>query len=553
MLATKAAIGWDMSADQTAQKLAEIKAATGWTIPELEDFADKVNMLGDTSAAKESDILEMFQRTGSAAEAAGVSFDITLASLTALRSIGMREETSARFFNAFASKLRTATHLPKKAAAGFKALGTSAKQVEKGMKTDSLGTMINLLERLDKSPDKAAAAINIFGQEWWDEAARMGRAVPEIIKNLKALQDPANWKGSLEKNLNVELSMTANHLERLKALASDVGDRLGRWALPGINASVEGLIGAVERLDNSAGVWDRKTAEYKAEMEERKRLGLDNEQPTEKGGWTDTSEEGGRIQHQKLARLVTGNDNEDRTLGEIITDWALGKKGGAADELREARRKGIANAQDAKTQQQASDINRANQTRTMAQTERQRLSAGPQRPETQQRIAELDKAITRADEEISSLRGQLHARLANANDELSQSRRGPIFGINGPNIPLTGTSGIGKTDARTWHDLRLGAKPILSGNASGSGDAGAQAGNVANNVRSALNGSDLAAAGRQAMDKYAAGLLSGGDAAVQAAASVAGRVNAALSTAGTGGGRAGARLSGQLHDGATGQ
>lgn len=560
-LATRAAIGWDLSADHTAQKLAEIKAATGWTIGELSDFADKVNYLGDTSAAKEADILEMFQRAGSAAEAAGVSFDISLASLTALRSIGMRQETSSRFFNAFASKLRTATYLPKKAAAGFKMLGTNAKAVEKGMKTDALGTMLSLLERMEKSPDKAAAAIQIFGQEWWDEAARMGRAIPEIIKNLRGLQS-GDWKNSLEKNLEVELSTTANHLERMKALTAEIGDRLGKWALPGINDTVEGLIKTMERLDNSAGVFERRAAEKQAEAEERKRLGLDD-QKSEDGlagdGSYYTNEQ--RDFQKKLAGWFTGDQNEQRVLSDVINDWAFGKQGNAKEELAEARRRGRE-----KVRQDEDD--------TLLEWKRRAQYRGDIDNDLQDGNAVSRFFAQKHKDELSDLDRKvapiLRRRLAENDERLAKSRIAPAFDIGGPRIdaPVLNPSGSGKPvlNPKTMigpggiYQLGLGGGGPIYGPPGGKDNTApgdytlpkSAAERASDGVTGALGG-DMSAAGQKAMSSFAAGITAGGAQAVAAANAVVGQVNAALSRAGSGAGsNFGGRLSGSLHDGATG-
>ncbi|MBY6243731.1 phage tail tape measure protein [Methylosinus sp. Sm6] len=248
MLAAKAAVGWDIAPKDASERLAKIKAQTQWTIPQLEEFADKVNALGDSSASAEKDIVEMFQRSAGAAKAAGVPLDTSLAVTTALNSIGMAEEVSARFWNAFSSKLRTASDQPDKAAEGYKLLGLTVQQVESGMKADATKMIIDVLERLEQSADKARAAVKIFGQEWWDEAARSGQALPEIRKNLEQI-DSGKWKGSLQRNLQIDLATTDNHLKRTGALVSEIGDRLGRWALPPINKGLELFIRAEERLD----------------------------------------------------------------------------------------------------------------------------------------------------------------------------------------------------------------------------------------------------------------------------------------------------------------
>lgn len=254
-----ASTAWDVSADKAGNALAKIRAATQWNNAELETFVDKVNALSDAGAAKEMDVVDMFQRAGSAAKAAGVSFDTSLAFLTAMNNVAIAPEVASRGFNAFSSTLRTATEQQARVDEGLKMIGLSAEQVEKSMKTDATGTMVDVLERLEKSTDKAKAAIKIFGKEWWDEIARAGQALPEIRKNLDIVGNEDKFKGSAQKSLNIELATTDNHLKRLSALASDVGDRLGRWALPAINEGIERVIAGLDAVD--------KRAEQKKEVE----------------------------------------------------------------------------------------------------------------------------------------------------------------------------------------------------------------------------------------------------------------------------------------------
>ncbi|SFC22021.1 phage tail tape measure protein, TP901 family, core region [Bosea sp. CRIB-10] len=258
-LATKAAIGWDMDMREAAQKLFEIKAARGSTIDQLEEIADLVNDQEDNSAAKARDVVEMFQRAGEAGDTAGVDMKASIAFLTALRSGGMQPEVASRMFAAFAGGLRTITSGSEKAQEAIKQLGLDPAAVEKGMQTNSVGTIVDLFQRLEKSGDQAKIALQLFGKEWWDDVLRAKKVLPEFMRLLDRTKDPQTYAGSLDKGLNVELATTSTHLSRLSALASDVGDRLGRWALPAINEGVERVIAGLDAID--------KRAEQKKEVE----------------------------------------------------------------------------------------------------------------------------------------------------------------------------------------------------------------------------------------------------------------------------------------------
>jgi TP901 family phage tail tape measure protein len=251
-LTAKASAVWDMPAREASERLAKIQAQTQWTIPQLKEWADQVNELGDKSAAAERDIVEMFGRSAAAAKAAGVPFATTQAILTSLSGVGMQPEVSSRFLNSLTGTLATAS-APKKGLDPYKALGLSASAVASGMKTDATHTITKVLERLGKSKNPAAVAQALLGKEWWDEGLRGGQALPEIIKNLK-LVESGTWRGSLDRNMVTTLSTTENHLKRFGALTSEVGDKLSRWALPSINEGLERTLKTFERMQDK-GFW----------------------------------------------------------------------------------------------------------------------------------------------------------------------------------------------------------------------------------------------------------------------------------------------------------
>ena len=247
-LAAQTSSSWDISAKDAALQLARVKASTEWTIPQLRDYADKVNALGDSSASAEKDIAEMFMRSAAAAKSANVPLDTTLAVTTALNSIGIVPETASRFFNSFSSKmLVSGSRGAKDAAEGFSMLGLSLQKVQKGMKKDATGTIIDFLDRLEKSPNKAEIANKVLGGEWWDEGSRAGQGLTEIRKNLEAIRS-GSWKGSLQQAQQIDLSTTAKQLERTKAMVSEIGDGLMRWSLPPINAQLQKMIDAYRSL-----------------------------------------------------------------------------------------------------------------------------------------------------------------------------------------------------------------------------------------------------------------------------------------------------------------
>ncbi|PZU93132.1 MAG: phage tail tape measure protein [Chelatococcus sp.] len=577
-----AATAWDATADKTSNALAKIRAATGWGNKELEEFVDKVNALADSGSAKEMDVVDMFQRAGAAAKAAGVDFDTSLAFLTAMNNVAIAPEVAARGFNAFASKLRTATDQGDKVEEGLKALGLTPKGVEKGMKADAKGTMIDVLQRLEKSADKASVAIKVFGREWWDEVARAGQALPEIRKSLDIVTDRKKWSGSAQNNLNIELSTTDKHLKRLSALTSEVGDRLGRWALPGINEGIEKIIAGMDELDRRSAERSRLRAEAAAEDATAEKI-VD--------GAALTAEE-----RERMARDAAYRNRVSGAAGDKRTDRANvglnnGLRIGELERDRDALMASIANrrAAGADESQLAYSVTRLeailDEIRAIDPSRAPAKAArDPRRPADQDERGRADRGEALA---LLERVRQLEAKLAaiealkgastNAGDRagyeadatgvrtrLGAARRpGGQFGFGPGGVPVSAEpKGAGpgmlsfRPSMKNWASSVLGAQDIDLGEAGitiaeslaqglrqGGGSAETAAQGIRTGITGAFSGADLSAAGAQMMATLEQGITAGGDRAVAAAQRVAGRVKGALAN----GGRQ--SLGGALHDG----
>ncbi len=325
-LAAKASVGWDITPREAAQKLAEIKSAGQLTIAEMDVLADKINALGDNSAAKEADIVEMFQRAAAAAKQSGSGTDTTLAALTALRSGGMQPEVAARFYGAFVSKLRTATDEGGVGDA-LKEIGLNGKKVAQAMARDADAAISDVLTRLSKHADPVQVAKDLMGEEWWDELARFaGGSMAEFAKQREFLRNSANYKGSLDKGLNARLATTANHLERLKALSGDVGDRLGRWALPGINRAIEATIKQMDELDRRQSLADAEARARGQDPKQGDPIGRATTKAIEAGTWAKD-----KILDQLIAPLPTQDPSR------AIVEEAMKRARDAEDLAKQAR------------------------------------------------------------------------------------------------------------------------------------------------------------------------------------------------------------------------
>jgi len=339
VLTGKAAVGWDMSPREASEKLAYTKAAMGYSIDEMDVLANKINALGDNSAAKEKDILDMFLRVGQAAQQAGVDADSTLALLTGVRSGGMEPEVAARWFGALTGGLRTAEQKPKRVEKGLEMLGLTAKKVAKGMKTDGVGTILDLFDRLEKSPKAVEAATQIFGNEWWDETMRAKGGLAEIRKQLEFIRDKKNYEGSLDKGFAIQAATAANHVKKFNELVSRVGESLTMWTLAPFNASVDAAIAKMRDLESRASWWSRWSAEEKARLEATGyKPVIDLSDNPEEDDWF-------RRMTKSVTKTLTGSE---APIADQTYDWFWGRAGGKDQQIKAAEESGWAKGQDEK-------------------------------------------------------------------------------------------------------------------------------------------------------------------------------------------------------------
>lgn len=336
VLTGKAAVGWDMAPREASEKLAYTKAAMGYSIDEMDVLANKINALGDNSAAKEKDILDMFLRVGQAAQQAGVDSDSTLALLTGVRSGGMEPEVAARWFGALTGGLRTAEQKPKRVEKGLEMLGLTAKKVAKGMKTDGVGTILDLFDRLEKSPKAVEAATQIFGNEWWDETMRAKGGLAEIRKQLEFIRDKKNYEGSLDKGFAIQAATAKSHIVKLEEIVSRIGEGLTSWTLTPFNAGIDAAIAKMNDLEKRAGWWDRWSAEEKARLEATRYKPVVDLSDNPEG------EDAFQRMSKAATKKLTGSE---APMWEQFKEWFWGRSDGKDQQIKTSEEKGWAAGQ----------------------------------------------------------------------------------------------------------------------------------------------------------------------------------------------------------------
>ncbi len=172
-IAAKVSVAWDMGARETGDALAKLKTAMGLTLEQTASLADAINHLGNNSAASAPNILEVTKRVAPMAKTFGFTAEQVAAIGAAMVGSGFEAEVAATSILNVGRALTKGASATKRQNAVFKQLHLNSKKVAQSMQKDAVGTLVDVLDRINKLPaaSRAAAVSDLFG----DEARALGR------------------------------------------------------------------------------------------------------------------------------------------------------------------------------------------------------------------------------------------------------------------------------------------------------------------------------------------------------------------------------------------
>lgn len=248
-LAAKMGVAFDMEAGEAGQKMANWKAAFGMDMDELKALGDKVNYLGNNSAASASSISNVISRVGALGEVAGVGSGEVAGLGAAMIAMGTQDDVAATGIKKVLTTL---------AAGGNKAtknyLGMGGADLSKAMKANGAGTIIDVFEKIKAlNPEEQTAALkDIFGQQNIGSIAPLLNNLDLVKEYLGMVGDKSKYSGSMQKEFEAQAGTTANQLKILGNQAKDAGMVVGGIMLPYFKKGVEKLQEMATKIKNFA-------------------------------------------------------------------------------------------------------------------------------------------------------------------------------------------------------------------------------------------------------------------------------------------------------------
>ena len=239
--ATKMGIAFDITADQAGDMMAKWRTAFKMNQEEVVALADKVNYLGNTTAASAPLISDVVTRIGPLGEVGGVASGEIAALGASMVGVGIPSEVAATGIKNLILGMSAGAGATKSQADAFASLGMSAEEMASRMQVDAKGAIIDVMKairELDK--DKQAATLqDLFGKESISAIAPLLGNLENLQENFDKVADAAKYAGSMEAEYAARSQTTENQIQLAKNAMDALQINIGSALLPTIGKIME--------------------------------------------------------------------------------------------------------------------------------------------------------------------------------------------------------------------------------------------------------------------------------------------------------------------------
>lgn len=249
-MAAKMAVAFKVSAEEAGEAAATISNVYQMPIERVEALADAVNVLGNNTAAKEADIINVMTRIGGTARQFGLAAEEAAALGDAFIALGKPPEVAATAINAMLGKLQAAQAQGAAFKDALATLGLTADQLAAGLNAAPQQALTDFLRQLQALDGQTRAMVltDLFGTEFADDVAVLVGSLDDYERALRLATDRAGTAGAVNKELGNAMSTTEHAVNQAKAALSATAATVGQALLPALTMTAKaagGVMGAV--------------------------------------------------------------------------------------------------------------------------------------------------------------------------------------------------------------------------------------------------------------------------------------------------------------------
>ena len=244
------AVAFDQTAKDSGSTLATWRTAFGMTQDQVVTLGDQVNYLANSVNASASDISEVVNRVGAIGKNAGLSVEQVGALGASLIAMGQSPETASTAIKNMTGALTKGYAVTKAQAGAYAMLGLDAEKVAKQMQMDGDGTMLMVLEKINKinPAEKGALISQLFGEEAKAGVSQLSGQLDLLRDNLKRVADEQQYGGSMMAEYENRSATTENSLIILAKTGQTVASNFAYAFLPSIRSGSKELVNIAQKV-----------------------------------------------------------------------------------------------------------------------------------------------------------------------------------------------------------------------------------------------------------------------------------------------------------------
>lgn len=252
--AAKMGVAFDISAGQAGDMMAKWRTAFKMNQTEVVDLADKINYLGNTTAASAPLISDVVTRIGPLGEVGGVAAGEIAALGASMVGSGIQSDVAATGLKNMILALTAGESATKSQVGALNELGLSAEDVAQGMQDNAKETImkvLNAIRGLDKVK-QASVLSNLFGKESLGAIAPLLSNLDGVQDNLNKVADSSKYAGSMEGEFSARSETTANSLQLAKNNMEAFKIAIGNGLIPAMTPMISLLTQGVKWVSGIA-------------------------------------------------------------------------------------------------------------------------------------------------------------------------------------------------------------------------------------------------------------------------------------------------------------
>ena len=236
--ATKMRIAFDITADQAGDMMAKWRTAFKLGQSDVVALADKINYLGNTTAASAPLISDVVTRIGPLGEIGGIASGEIAAMGASMIGAGVQSDVAATGIKNFMMALTAGGAATKNQVDTFSDIGLDYMAVAERMQRNSKATILNVLHTI-KSLDKVKQ-VSVMGtlldRESIGAIAPMLSHLDALEDNFTKVADATHYAGSMEAEYAARSQTTENQLQLARNTVTAMSISIGSALLPAINS-----------------------------------------------------------------------------------------------------------------------------------------------------------------------------------------------------------------------------------------------------------------------------------------------------------------------------